>query len=616
MLPRRAPAAQVTVVRGISTHFRTDGGRLSSAYTPAVEDVHTELLRGSLRSRCRQAMPALAAMALNTGFTIPLLGRGVHPGPLAAWLLTILSLLVVRALVARRAADQLHGSRSQLEAHDRAFRRVSMASQTVTGAGIWLVLPLRDDEVAAYIMTLLIAFYGVGAMINLAHDYRSLRLSLPILLGQPILFWATHGSGGLVIAVILGGLTALMILSARNSQQTFNDSLRIRFEKDAVLRQLEQEKQIAAEALRNAEAANRAKSFFMASASHDLRQPLYAATILADTLALHPLDPRTAALVSQQREALGAASGLFDNLLDLSKFESGVVEPAIGTVRLADVLRQMSVEFGALADSKRLYLRVARDAPPVESDFDLLSRLVRNLVSNAIRYTTEGGVTIETTHDGEHVLLSVQDTGIGIAPEDQERVFQEFVQLANPQRARDKGTGLGLAIVRHIAALLSHPIHVESAPGRGTRITVRLPAASDAGAAAPAAAPDRATALEGRRVWIVEDDPLVRDALLGYFQQRGSAVRTALTRAELLELERQDGLPDFVILDDMLGGAESGLVLALWLASRMPRNCILITTGNPEEARWVALSASGITALRKPVSTAALNDWLGAGRAG
>jgi CheY-like chemotaxis protein/anti-sigma regulatory factor (Ser/Thr protein kinase) len=252
----------------------------------------------------------------------------------------------------------------------------------------------------------------------------------------------------------------------------------------------------------------------------------------------------------------------------------------------------------------------------VESDFDLLSRLVRNLVSNAIRYTTEGGVTIETTHDGEHVLLSVQDTGIGIAPEDQERVFQEFVQLANPQRARDKGTGLGLAIVRHIAALLSHPIHVESAPGRGTRITVRLPAASDAGAAAPAAAPDRATALEGRRVWIVEDDPLVRDALLGYFQQRGSAVRTALTRSDLLELERQDGLPDFVILDDMLGGAESGLVLALWLASRMPRNCILITTGNPEEARWVALSASGITALRKPVSTAALNDWLGAGRAG
>jgi CheY-like chemotaxis protein/anti-sigma regulatory factor (Ser/Thr protein kinase) len=259
---------------------------------------------------------------------------------------------------------------------------------------------------------------------------------------------------------------------------------------------------------------------------------------------------------------------------------------------------------------------VEPNAPPVESDFDLLSRLVRNLVSNAIRYTSVGGVTISTMRDGEHVLLSVEDTGIGIAPENQERVFHEFVQLDNPQRARDKGTGLGLAIVRHIAALLSHPIHVDSAPGRGTRITVRLPAARDAGAATPAAFPDRTTALEGRRVWIVEDDPLVREALLSYFRQRGSAARTALTRADLLELERQDGLPDFVILDDMLGGLESGLELALWLTDRMPRQSILITTGNPEEARWVELSASGITALRKPVSTAALNDWLSAGRSG
>ena len=491
-----------------------------------------------------------------------------------------------------------------------------MLSQTVTGSVIWLLLIGGHDDAAAYVLTLLIAFYGVGAMINLSHDFRTVRMSLPVLMGQPALYWLLRGLDGLVIAVILVGLTGLMIRSGRNSQQIFNDSIRIRFEKDELLRQLEREQRIASEALRNAEAANRAKSFFMASASHDLRQPLYAATILADTLALHPLEPRAAALVSQQREALGAASGLFDNLLDLSKFESGVVEPAIGTVRLGDVLHQMAIEFGALADSKGLYLRVDATAPAVESDFDLLSRLVRNLISNAIRYTTEGGVTVAAVVDGGDVLLSVGDTGVGIAPEDQERVFREFVQLDNPQRARDKGTGLGLAIVRHIAQLLSHPIGIDSVPGRGTRITVRVPAARGAAAAVPAAAVDRSAALEGRQVWIIEDDPLVREALRAYFQQRGSTVHAALGRAQLLELERVHGLPDFVILDDMLGGTDSGLDLALWLAGRMPRERILITTGNPEEARWVALTASGIAALRKPVATAALNDWLGAGQPG
>lgn len=587
---------------------------MTDAVGSIERDLDIEILRASVVSRSRQAVPALAAMLLNTTFVVPLLGRDISLVPLAGWLTAILGLLIARTIVARRATREIEGPRERLVQFDRRFRIISTLSQTVTGSAIWLLMIDGHDDAAAYILTLLIAFYGVGTMINLAHDFRTLRLTLPLLMGQPALYWLLQGFDGLVLAVVLAGLTALMVLSGRNSQQKFDESIRIRFEKDDLLRQLEREQHVAAEALRNAEAANRAKSFFMAAASHDLRQPLYAATILADTLTLHPLEPCVAALVSQQREALGAASGLFDNLLDLSKFESGVVEPAIGTVRLGDVLRQMAIEFGALADSKGLHLRVDAVSPAVKSDFDLLSRLVRNLISNAIRYTMEGGVTVAAVRDGDDVLLSVEDTGIGIASEDQERVFCEFVQLDNPQRARDKGTGLGLAIVRHIGQLLAHPIGIESAIGRGTRITVRMPAACDEAGAPPALSANRRAALEGRQVWIIEDDPLVREALRVYFRQRGSTVHAALDRAGLRELERLHGLPDFVILDDMLGGAESGLELALWLAERMPRERVLITTGNPEESRWVALTASGIAVLRKPVATAALNEWLGAGR--
>ncbi len=586
---------------------------MADAAEPDDRRLDTELLRGSVRSRTSQAGPALAVMVVNMVFIVPLLGGGLSLRLLAAWLVIIVSLLVVRKRVARGAARDIQGPRERLVAFDRRFRLISLASQSVTGAGIWLALTAPERELAAYVMTLLVALYGVGTMINLAHDFRTVRLSLPLLLGQPVLFWAQQGPTGVVIAVILAGLTGLMILSARNSQLTFNESIRIRFEKDAIVAQLEHEQRVAGEALRAAEAANRAKSFFMASASHDLRQPLYAATILTDTLALHPLEPRAAALVSQQREALGAASGLFDNLLDLSKFESGVVEPVLTTVRLDEVLHQMQIEYAALAESKGLYLRIGDSAPAVVSDFDLLSRLVRNLVSNAVRYTGEGGVTVSTSVDGEHVLLRVSDTGVGIAPSDQHRVFHEFVQLDNPQRSRDKGVGLGLAIVRHIAELLDHRLTIDSAVGRGTTIAVRMPRAHCTLTEPLAGTPGPGVTVEGRSVWVVEDDPLVREALRAYFQQRGALFHAAANRDELLALEREHGLPEFVILDDMLGGPDTGLDLAQWLATRLPCERILITTGNPEEARWAALTASGLAVLRKPVTTAALNDWLGAG---
>ena len=243
-------------------------------------------------------------------------------------------------------------------------------------------------------MTLLICFYATGTMINLSHDYRSMRLTIPVLMVQPTVYWLLTGLTGLAIAVILVGLTALMISSVRNSQRTFEESIRIRFEKDDLLVQLEREKETAVNALRQAEIANRSKSFFMAAASHDLRQPLYAGTLLCETLALHNLPPEAAELLKQQRKALAAAGGLFDNLLDLTKFESGSVAPTLSSVNLEDVVKEVESEYQALCRARGLTLDIGATAYCVRSDYDLLTRMVRNLVSNAAKYTASGGVRI------------------------------------------------------------------------------------------------------------------------------------------------------------------------------------------------------------------------------
>jgi len=325
------------------------------------------------------------------------------------------------------------------------------------------------------VMTLLVCLYGIGTMVNLAHDYRSFLASIPLLMGQPALFWVLHGVNGVAIAVILVGLCVLMISSVRNSQRIFDSSIKIRFEKDDLLRQLEREKETAVGALRQAEAANRSKSFFMAAASHDLRQPLYAASFLCDTLVLHQLPAEVSRLLEQQSRALKVASAQFDDLLGLSRFESGTVQPTLGSVNLVEMLRQIEAEFASVCAAKGLRLTVEPGEPVAFSDYDLLDRMVRNLVCNAVRYTQTGEVRISSQADGEHVLLVVADTGPGIAAQDQARIFEEYVQLENPQRTRDKGVGLGLAIVRQIGLLLGHGIAVQSTPGQGTRMCIRIP---------------------------------------------------------------------------------------------------------------------------------------------
>ncbi|HEY4369826.1 MAG TPA: HAMP domain-containing sensor histidine kinase [Steroidobacteraceae bacterium] len=436
--------------------------------------METEVLRGSIRSRCDQAGFAFVAMIANTIFCILLLGRGVNGLLLAIWLLTATGLLLIRYVVAMQAAHSVDATWAVLQRFDRQFLAISIASQSITGAGIWIALG-SNDEIASYVMTLLVCLYGTGTMVNLAHDYRSFLLSTPLLMGQPALYWLLRGVDGIAIAVILIGLGGLMIASVRNSQRTFDNNIKIRFEKDDLLVQLEHEKETALNALRQAEAANRSKSFFMAAASHDLRQPLYAASLLCDTLALHQLPAEPNRLLMQQRKALTVASGLFDNLLDLSRFESGTIASTVSSVNLVELLRQIEAEFVPLCAAKGLCLAIEPVECTVLSDYDLLDRMIRNLVGNAVRYTQQGEVRVCSHLDGEHMLLMVADTGPGIAQQDQERIFEEFVQLADPQHTLNTGVGLGLAIVRHIALLLNHEITVKSAPGCGTRMCVRLP---------------------------------------------------------------------------------------------------------------------------------------------
>lgn len=366
------------------------------------------------------------------------------------------------------------------------------------------------------------------------------------------------------------------------------------------------------DALKVAHDAMRAKAVFLAAASHDLRQPLYAISILADALALEDMPPAAASVLEKQRQAIGVLRGLFDNLLDLSRFDAGDVKPAMRAVLLRDVLAPLAAEYEVMCAAKRLAWICELDDARVSTDPQLLRRLVGNLLSNAVRYTEAGSVRLSARREGARVLLEIADTGIGIAPVDQERVFDEFVQLANPSRERDKGVGLGLSIVRRIDQLLATKLTLESAPGSGTRFTLELASTEDvADSTRPRAIAPQATDLAGLRVWVVEDDALVRGALASQFHAWAVDHAFASNRAEVESLQRKDGAwPDAAILDDMLESGERGLDIARWLALHMPMERIVFVTGNVDRERLRLLEENGFAVMRKPLAAADLARWL------
>jgi two-component system, sensor histidine kinase len=224
-----------------------------------------------------------------------------------------------------------------------------------------------------------------------------------------------------------------------------------------------------------AERANQAKSRFFAAASHDLRQPLHALSLFVAALKARNQQPETQTLIDNIEASTAAMELLFNALLDISRLDAGAIEAHPVHFPLHKLLLDLEQQFGALAADKQLRLRFRPCDVTLYSDPLLIERILVNLIANAIRYTDDGGVLVACRRRGRMVRISVIDTGRGIPPDQQESVFQEFVQLHNPARDRSKGLGLGLAIVSRLGRLLGHRVDLRSRPGHGSMFSIDVP---------------------------------------------------------------------------------------------------------------------------------------------
>ena len=358
----------------------------------------------------------------------------------------------------------------------------------------------------------------------------------------------------------------------------------------------------------SADRANLAKSRFLATASHDLRQPLQTLSLLNGSLRRLVSDADVKPVLAQQDQAIQAMTRLLNALLDISKLESGAIRPEISDFRVQALFEELRTEFASLAENKGLQLAVEPCADAIHSDPALIGQVLRNLVSNAIKYTREGCIRLRCLHEQAFVRLEVLDTGIGIPAAQLPYICDEFFQVGVASNTTRDGYGLGLSIVQRITRLLDLKLDVESEVGRGSIFALTVPvglerAASGADAPAPGIAGVRAAAAAVAHVLLVEDDEAVRGATRLLLRVAGYRVTVAASVAEAEARAREHPDVDLLISDFHLGASETGLqAIAAARAARGPTLRAVLVTGDTSSAVRELASDTHTRIASKPIN--------------
>jgi signal transduction histidine kinase len=377
--------------------------------------------------------------------------------------------------------------------------------------------------------------------------------------------------------------------------------------------ELQQAMRSIEKAKRQAEAASSLKTTFVTSVGHDLMQPLNAARLALSALGELSAPTGGGVLVEQVDRCLATLEELIRTLLDLSKLDAGAMQPDIHTFELNDVMEPLARDFAYFAQKRGLKLRIFASRRMVSSDPLMLRRILQNLIANALRYTSHGGVLVGARRRGDHVLVQVCDTGPGIPEDRREAVFQEF-QREHSDTPGQTGFGLGLAIVRRFAQALNHQVSLASNIGRGSTFSVLLPLSAEAPPPPIVVPPLRpyATRISGAKILLIENEPAVMDAMIQLLERWGCDVAAATSGAGAVEKVKALANPPQIIIADLhLNNGELGpqAVEDVRRAFGQKVPALLVTADISAKAEEMA-RRHGLEMLRKPVRPAELRSLL------
>lgn len=474
--------------------------------------------------------------------------------PYAGWAAGTLAVYGVRAALLSP------GRRIEVVAKNPQRWWALLIGTTLIGAFVgasapFLFFPLLQP-IEQMFLTMIICCWITGAMASVG-AYPLLYASYTcIFIGALILAWLMTGDPRAPLLALLLGFYGLIVISfSRSFAREVASGVAIRFENEALVVELDA-------ARRAAEAANEAKSRFLAAASHDLRQPLHVLTMLSGLLNRYARTDKVGEIAQQLDKSVRALDTLFSSILDLSRLEVGALHPELCAVPLQPMIARLEAEYGARAQAKGLQFRAHSDDVAIVTDPVLLERMLRNLTDNAIKYCARGSVGLTCEAHADAVIVRVADTGAGIRPEDRKAVFGEFFR-AHDVRRSNEGLGLGLAIVKRLSDLLGYGIELHSEIGVGSTFSLRIPGTSIT-TAAPGVATESAHAAEASldrlSIVYIDDDAQVRAAMRLLLSEWGCEVVTASTLDEARARMRECGMhPDAILSDYALADNITGI---------------------------------------------------------
>ena len=579
----------------------------------------------------RNLLPC-SLLAMISAVIVAVIFEGTHP----AWQygMFVATVLLLEATNLRRwryFRHRLHDTDSAL--HLLKTSTISMAiSSTLWGAAICLIIPVDRFPLPLTFFCAILANTAAATFYFGPHYPTFVAAALPMAV---IGLSAIAVQGTLYHPAFFGLMSffpAFMVFAWRFNRLVLTTH-QLRFANLDLVTQLTTQKE-------RAENATLAKSRFLAAASHDLRQPMHALNLYLGTLSAHALPEQARRALVNARRCAETMDDMFRALLDISRLDASVTTPALSVFPVAHLLDGIRMEFTPQAEAKGLRLRVCGSTAFIRSDPALLDRILRNLVSNALRYTRQGSVLIGCRREPGCLRIDVLDTGPGIAATEQAAIFDEFYQVDARQRGLGLGLGLGLAIVKRLAALLQARLHLHSVPGRGARFGISVPmvepttrsfmepaaeasdpvpkdadhllihASINSPTASPANAPIKL--LAGLLVVIIDDEVDVLDAASTVVTDWGCTVVSAASGTQAVErLGAATRVPDAIICDYHLRGDEDGQTAVAMVRKEFNHMIpALLVTGDTGPDQIRALALSGLPVLHKPLQADALRHAL------
>lgn len=490
--------------------------------------------------------------------------------------------------------------------HSRLFSGIMLIWGCCWAAATFAFFPLLSIPQQAAWFAMFMVMVSASATSHAVFLNAFFAFALPYFLSIVWMVATQYPSPYHVNAIIVTLVMITQVGAARKGNQAILESLRLRFENLDLIGKLQSQKETA-------ELANLSKSKFLAAASHDLRQPLQA-LILFSTALEDALDDKNKmkSLATQIGDSVGTLQGLFDALLDISRLDAGTLECQKSHFDLQNVLNKLENDFYLSAQSKGINLFFDEKHPVINSDPTLLLLVLQNLLSNALRYTKKGTVTIRLIEQETKVNIEVEDTGIGIPPEHQQTIFDEFVQLHNPERDRNKGLGLGLSIVKRVARLIDAELSVRSECGKGScfSLVVEKGQATSVSEVEPEYL--KVASSGGENIVVIDDEVAIQGAMRALLEGWGYQVLTAADLSEAEQLLTSHSMtPKCIIADLRLREGKSGVDAVNQLRKQYGLSIpALIVTGDIAVERLQEVKNQGLEMLHKPIQPARLRSFL------